>query len=158
MNTESATNVLTRQWRIATCSKTVTPRNRMPETGASGSVGAPLEQSEGATRQPGPPYGLPPIYSVLNLSSLPLRAGEVTAICFRPLLARSELSRIKNKTVPRYATHFRMALVSFSGLFAGLKSSLPLRPPRPPREALFYRWRTPSNSSFELMHLETIPG
>ena len=57
MNTESATNVLTRQWRIATYSKTVTPRNRMPETGASGSVGAPLEQSEGATRQQGPPYG-----------------------------------------------------------------------------------------------------
>jgi hypothetical protein len=57
MNTESATNVLTRQWRIATYSKTVTPRNRMPETGASGSVGAPLEQSEGATRQQAPPYG-----------------------------------------------------------------------------------------------------
>jgi hypothetical protein len=31
----------------------------MPETGASGSVGAPLEQSEGATRQQVPPYGLP---------------------------------------------------------------------------------------------------
>lgn len=31
----------------------------MPETGASGSVGAPSEQSEGATRQQGPPYGLP---------------------------------------------------------------------------------------------------
>ena len=45
----------------------------MPETGASGSVGAPLEQSEGATRQQGPPYGLPPIYSVLPLSSPPLR-------------------------------------------------------------------------------------
>jgi hypothetical protein len=45
----------------------------MPETGASGSVGAPLEQSEGATRQQGPPYGLPPIYSVLPLSSAPLR-------------------------------------------------------------------------------------
>jgi hypothetical protein len=31
----------------------------MPETGASGSVGAPSEKSEGATRQQGPPYGLP---------------------------------------------------------------------------------------------------
>jgi hypothetical protein len=30
----------------------------MPETGASGSVGAPSEKSEGATRQQCPPYGL----------------------------------------------------------------------------------------------------
>src|SRR5260370_40154141 len=45
MNSESLTNVLTRQWRIVTGSKTVNPRNRMPETGASGSVGAPLEES-----------------------------------------------------------------------------------------------------------------
>ena len=42
MNPESLTNVLTRQWRIVTGSKTVNPRNRMPERGASGSVGAPL--------------------------------------------------------------------------------------------------------------------
>jgi hypothetical protein len=61
MNSESLTNVLTRQWRIVTGSKTVNPRNRMPETGASGSVGAPLEESEGATRQRLPPHfvGLP---------------------------------------------------------------------------------------------------
>src|ERR1700748_1955626 len=73
MNTESATNVLTRQWRIATYSKTVTPRNRMPETGASGSVGAPLEQSEGATRQQDPPYGLPHLFRfALELASTPL--------------------------------------------------------------------------------------
>ena len=39
MNSESSTNVLTRQWRIATGRKTVNARNRMPETGASGSVG-----------------------------------------------------------------------------------------------------------------------
>ena len=45
MNSESFRNVLTRQWRIATGRKTVKPRNRMPETGASGSVGAPLEES-----------------------------------------------------------------------------------------------------------------
>jgi hypothetical protein len=45
MNSESLTNVLTQQWRIVTGSKTVKPRNRMPETGASGSVGAPLEES-----------------------------------------------------------------------------------------------------------------
>src|SRR5271169_1337511 len=45
MNSESLTNVLTRQWRIVTGSKTVNPRNRMPERGASGSVGAPLEES-----------------------------------------------------------------------------------------------------------------
>src|SRR5271166_1265660 len=45
MNSESLTNVLTRQWRIVTGSKTVNRRNRMPETGASGSVGAPLEES-----------------------------------------------------------------------------------------------------------------
>ena len=45
MNSESLTNVLTRQWRIATGSETVNPRNRMPESGASGSVGAPLEES-----------------------------------------------------------------------------------------------------------------
>ena len=45
MNSESLTNVLTRQWRIVTGSKTVNPRNRMPESGASGSVGAPLEES-----------------------------------------------------------------------------------------------------------------
>ena len=43
MNSESLTNVLTRQWRIVTGSETVNPRNRMPESGASGSVGAPLE-------------------------------------------------------------------------------------------------------------------
>src|SRR5271166_2957344 len=35
MNSESLPNVLTRQWRIVTGSKTVNPRNRMPETGAS---------------------------------------------------------------------------------------------------------------------------
>ena len=43
----------------------------MPETGASGSVGAPLEQSEGATRQR-PPSALragPSIYSVCFLTS-----------------------------------------------------------------------------------------
>jgi hypothetical protein len=45
MNSESLTNVLTRRWRIVTGSKTVNSRNRMPETGASGSVGAPLEES-----------------------------------------------------------------------------------------------------------------
>src|SRR5271165_6313148 len=45
MNSESLTSVLTRQWRIVAGSKTVNPRNRMPETGASGSVGAPLEES-----------------------------------------------------------------------------------------------------------------
>src|SRR6202007_1866766 len=45
MNSESSTNVLTQQWRIVTGSKPVKPRNRMPETGASGSVGAPLEES-----------------------------------------------------------------------------------------------------------------
>ena len=45
MNSESLTNVLTRQWRIVAGSKTVNPRNRMPESGASGSVGAPLEES-----------------------------------------------------------------------------------------------------------------
>src|ERR1700730_1456438 len=42
MNSESSTNVLTRQWRIVTGSETASPRNRMPERGASGSVGAPL--------------------------------------------------------------------------------------------------------------------
>ena len=42
MNSESLANVSTRQWRIVTGSKTVNPRNRMPETGASGSVGAPF--------------------------------------------------------------------------------------------------------------------
>src|SRR5271165_5168714 len=45
MNSESLTNVLTRRWRIVTGSKTVNSRNRMPETGASGPVGAPLEES-----------------------------------------------------------------------------------------------------------------
>ena len=45
MNSESLTNVLTRQWRIVAGSETVNPRNRMPESGASGSVGAPLEES-----------------------------------------------------------------------------------------------------------------
>ena len=45
MNSESSTNVLTRQWRIVTGSETVNTRNRMPESGASGSVGAPLEES-----------------------------------------------------------------------------------------------------------------
>ena len=45
MNSESLRNVLTRQWRIVAGSQTVNPRNRMPETGASGSVGAPLEES-----------------------------------------------------------------------------------------------------------------
>jgi hypothetical protein len=77
MNTESATNVLTRQWRIATYGKTVTPRNRMPETGASGSVGPPLERSEGATRQRFSPTDYP-IYSVLTLSSLPRSAQTGT--------------------------------------------------------------------------------
>ena len=69
MNSESLTNVLTRQWRIVTGSETVNPRNRMPETGASGSVGAPLEES-GAL----PGNGLlptlrvaPSIYSVYSL-------------------------------------------------------------------------------------------
>jgi hypothetical protein len=54
----------------------------MPETGASGSVGAPLEQSEGATRQQGPSLRATPIYSVLILSSLPLRAERVAVFCF----------------------------------------------------------------------------
>ena len=72
MNTESATNVLTRQWRIATYSKTVTPRNRMPETGASGSVGAPSEQSEGATRQQVLPTAYPDLFRFeLELASVP---------------------------------------------------------------------------------------
>ena len=45
----------------------------MPETGASGSVGAPLEQSEGATRQQDPPYGLPHLFRfALELASTPL--------------------------------------------------------------------------------------
>jgi hypothetical protein len=96
MNTESATNVLTRQWRIATYSETVTPRNRMPETGASGSVGAPLEQSEGATRQRFP-LRTTPIYSVLSLSSLPLRTERSPYFIFDCLLARSSLSKSKPK-------------------------------------------------------------
>ena len=71
MNSESSTNVLTRQWRIVTGSKTVNPRNRMPETGASGSVGAPLEES-GALPGNGllPTSWVPSIYSVSRLSRL----------------------------------------------------------------------------------------
>jgi hypothetical protein len=99
MNTESATNVLTRQWRIATYSKTVTPRNRMPETGASGSVGAPLEQSEGATRQQVPPYGLPShlFRFALELAFAPRWRGR----CFLLLIiaARSSLPKSKTKRV-----------------------------------------------------------
>ena len=103
MNTESATNVLTRQWRIATYSKTVTPRNRMPETGASGSVGAPFEQSEGAAR-PHCPLRASPIYSVLSLSLPPLRSERVTVFCFR--LFRSLVPRSqKSKTKMGYETY-----------------------------------------------------
>jgi len=92
MNSESSTNVLTRQWRIVTGSKTVNPRNRMPETGASGSVGAPLEES-GAL----PGNGLLPtswvpsdIYSVSRLSRLRSALGSyclLRSIALRSFLA-----------------------------------------------------------------------
>jgi hypothetical protein len=73
MNSESLTNVLTRQWRIVTGSETVNPRNRMPESGASGSVGAPLEESgalPGNRLLPLDKLGVPSIYSVSLLSRL----------------------------------------------------------------------------------------
>jgi hypothetical protein len=44
----------------------------MPETGASGSVGAPSEKSEGATRQQVLPTGYPPVFRFeLELASAP---------------------------------------------------------------------------------------
>ncbi len=61
MNSESLTNVLTQQWRIVTGSETVNPRNRMPERGASGSVGAPLEES-GALPGNQNPYRPPALF------------------------------------------------------------------------------------------------
>ena len=85
MNSESLTNVLTRQWRIVAGSKTVNPRNRMPETGASGSVGAPLEES-GAL----PGNGLLPLHLFrFSLEQTSLRAGKVTVFCVREPLRSS---------------------------------------------------------------------
>src|SRR5438132_4024916 len=84
MNSESFRNVLTRQWRIATGRKTVKPRNRMPETGASGSVGAPLEES-GALPGNGifPPKAGPCHLFRFSLDQASLRAGKVTVFCVR---------------------------------------------------------------------------
>jgi hypothetical protein len=64
----------------------------MPETGASGSVGAPSEQSEGATRQQGPSYGLSLHLSVLSLSSPLLRTERRLYFAFDdcPLVPRSQ--------------------------------------------------------------------
>ena len=82
MNSESLTNVLTRQWRIVTGSKTVNPRNRMPERGASGSVGAPLEES-GALPGNRPPFATAgsPIYSVLAYRLVCSSEERVAADC-----------------------------------------------------------------------------
>jgi len=80
MNSESLTNVLTRQWRIVAGSKTVNPRNRMPETGASGSVGAPLEESGALPGNGAPPTGYPHLFR-FDLELVTLRAKEVTVFC-----------------------------------------------------------------------------
>src|SRR5271165_6798978 len=94
MNSESLTNVLTRQWRIVTGSKTVKPRNRMPESGASGSVGAPLEESEAL---PGngllPTSWVPSIYSVSRLSRLRSALGGGYCI-LRSIALRSFLATV----------------------------------------------------------------
>jgi hypothetical protein len=52
------------------------------------------------------PTGYPPIYSVFSLSSLPLRAEEVTVFCFWLLFARSSLARIKSKTACQFITNY----------------------------------------------------
>src|SRR5260370_36238028 len=93
MNSESLTNVLTRQWRIVTGNKTVNPRNRMPATGASGSVGSPLEES-GALPGKGllPTSWAPPIYSVSLLTKLRCALGGNGIL--RPTAVRSFLARI----------------------------------------------------------------
>jgi hypothetical protein len=49
----------------------------MPETGASGSVGAPLEQSEGATRQRRLPTGFAPFIPFARLTFAPPSAQRV---------------------------------------------------------------------------------
>ena len=85
MNSESLTNVLTRQWRIVTGSETVNPRNRMPESGASGSVGAPLEESgalPGNGLLPLDKLGVPSIYSVSRLSRLRSALGRLLHFAF----------------------------------------------------------------------------
>ena len=79
MNSESLANVLTRQWRLVTGSKTVNPRNRMPETGASGSVRAPLEES-GRYPAMGSPTGYPHLFR-FDLELVTLRAKELTVSC-----------------------------------------------------------------------------
>jgi hypothetical protein len=60
---------------------------------------APLQRVQAQIRhKPDPPYGLPPIYSVLSLSSPPLRAERVTVFCFRlfrSLVPRSQKSKTK---------------------------------------------------------------
>ena len=69
---------------------------------------APLHQVQAQIRhKPGPPYGLPPVYSVLSLSSPPLRAERVTVFCFRlfrSLVPRSQKSKTKIgwKTYPNF--------------------------------------------------------
>src|SRR5271165_6298320 len=96
MNSESLTNVLTRQWRIVTGSKTVNPRNRMPETGASGSVGAPLEES-----------GALPGTGSVHLLSLH-ESGD--ALCPAPRVACSQtiiISQLSIHIISTYAVRLR---------------------------------------------------
>ena len=75
-----ATTVPQRSQGMSLGSETVNPRNRMPETSASGSVGAPLDESEGATRQRCPPTGYPHLFR-FYLELVTLRAKEVTVFC-----------------------------------------------------------------------------
>src|ERR1700749_4085174 len=82
------------------------PRNRMPETGASGSVGAPLGQFEGATRQ----RCLPTVES---------RSGAVTE-------SSVSRSRSSNRTCGSPASGFRTrVLLSLCPRQVGLKVGQP---------------------------------
>jgi hypothetical protein len=105
MNSESLTNVLTRQWRIVTGSETVNPRNRMPESGASGSVGAPLEESgalPGNGLLPLDKLGVPSIYSVSRLSRRRSALGRLLSfalIALRSFLATVSQSRKSHGTL-----------------------------------------------------------
>ena len=88
----------------------------MPETGASGSVGAPLEQSEGATRQQDPPYGLPHLFRfALELGSTPLERslGFVFDDC--SLAPRSQKSKTKGFPENRMYSELRLRLGQPSG-------------------------------------------
>ena len=63
----------------------------MPETGASGSVGAPLEESGALPGNGLLPKRAPSIYSVSRLSRLRSALGRLLHFAFREPCARSSL-------------------------------------------------------------------